>query len=176
MDFTPRQGRTVEDGVPSVQTFFKDGNAQIFFHAAKGWRMAGGGNEVMFYPSALDGYIRLGNSPVGAAVPFDETGLSTYTEAARRMLPKQAEAIEILSQKADAYPLDDWKSYEMWFGYESCGVKSVCWILFITMTPDRQICYVVDGKKGNFDAIYADSRAMLGSWFEPPAGWPLAAQ
>ena len=170
MDFSPRQARMLEDGVPSIRNFFKDGNTNILFRPAKGWRMAGGGNEVMFYPGALNGYIRLGNSPVGPAVPFDEKGILTYLEAARGTLPKQAENVETLSQQGDAYPLDDWKSFEVRYSYELLGIKSVCWVLFITMTPDRQICYAVDGRQSDFDAILADSRQMLGSWFEPPAG------
>lgn len=170
MDFTPRQGRFMEDGIPSIRTYFKDGNAEIFFRIMKGWRMAGGGNEVTLYPGAMNGYIRLGNSPVGAAVPFDEKGVDTYLQAARRMLPRHAEAVEIASKQVDAYPLDDWKSFEVQFTYELHGTKSVCWVLFITMTPDRQICYLVDGEQGNFEVISADSRQMLGSWFEPPRG------
>jgi hypothetical protein len=173
IDFTPIQVRTVEDGIPAVRTAFKDGNKKIFFRAAKGWRMAGGGQELRLYPTEhLDGYVRIGNSPVEASVLFEEAGIPTYEATARSVLPQAAVNIEVLSRKGDAYPLDDWKSYEIHFAYELNGTANRCWVLFITMNPQRQIWYVVDARQRDFDAVYAAARSMLGSWFEPPPGWP----
>ena len=175
IDFTPIEVRTVEDGIPGVRTAFRDGTKKIFFRAAKGWRMAGGGRELMLYPKdQLDGYVRMGNSPVEPSVTFEEPGLAIYQTTARSVLPKAAAKIELLSQKADAYPLDDWQSFEMHFAYEVNGVANRCWVLFITMNPERQIWYVVDARARDFDAVYAAARSMLGSWFEPPPGWPPA--
>ena len=127
----------------------------------------------MLYPtSQVDAHIRLGNSPVGSEVPFDENGLPSYEAAARRVLPKEASAVEVLSRSLDPYPLDDWKSFEMRFSYDLLGTRQICWVLFITMSPERQIWYVVDARERDFDAAYAAARSMLGSWFEPPPGWP----
>jgi hypothetical protein len=175
IDFTPIEVRTVEDGIPAVRTAFRDGSKKIFFRAAKNWRMAGGGNELLIYPKdRLDGYVKLANSPLERPTEFDEEGLRAYRRAARRALPRAASQIEILSEKIDAYPLDDWKSFEMHFAYEVNGVANRCWVLFITMTPERRIWYVADGRANDFEAVYTAARSMLGSWFDPPRGWPPA--
>ena len=127
----------------------------------------------MIYPKdRVDGYIRLGNSPVESPREFDEEGLVVYRGAARNALPRGAAQIEVLSEKTDAYPLDDWKAFEMHFAYEMNGVENRCWVLFITMSAQRRIWLVADARKADFDAVYAAARAMLGSWFDPPEGWP----
>ena len=176
IDFTPIEVRTIEDGVSTVRTAFRDGTKRIFFRAAKGWRLAGGGNELMIYPKdRLDGYVRLGNSPVERPTEFDEEGLAVYRASARNALPRAATHIEVLSEKTDAYPLDDWKAFEMHFAYEMNGLENRCWVLFITMSPQRRIWYVADARKADFDVVYAAARSMLGSWFDPPEGWPPPA-
>jgi hypothetical protein len=175
IDFTPIEIRTIEDGIPAVRTAFRDGTQKIFFRAAKGWRMAGGGNELKIYPKdRLDGYIRMANSPIDRPLEFAGEGRAVYRASARSALPRAATHIEVLSEKTDAYPLDDWKSFEMHFAYEVNGVENRCWVLFITMTPERRIWYVADARKTDFDAVYAAARSMLGSWFDPPPGWPPA--
>ena len=175
IDFTPVTVRSIEDGIPVTRTAFKDGETRFFFRPAKGWRLAGSGTEVTMYPTdQFDAYIRLGNGSVGPKVPFDEAGLKAYEAAAWAALPQDAEDVKVLSQALDPYPLDDWKSFEMRFEYELFGTRNICWVLFITMNPDRQIWYVVDANQRDFDAVYKIARSMLGSWFEPPPGWPPA--
>jgi len=95
--------------------------------------------------------------------------------AAHALLPKQAENVEILSEATDAFPLDDWQSFETWFSYNLRGTKKVRWVLFVTMNPQRQVRLVADSDEKHFNEIHAAARAVLGSWFEPPAGWPVAA-
>ena len=174
VDFTPMKGSTVEDGAIISRVFFREGNKKIFFRPPNGWRMAGGGNDINFHPtsSAVDGVIRLGNSPVDLAAPLDANGRLAYAEAARKALPRQAESVEMISEQFDAYPLDDWKSYEIRFRYMIHETESMCSVLFISMTPYRQIWFVVDARKRDFVAVLAASRDLLGSWFEPPPGWP----
>lgn len=173
MDFTPNTVKSLEDGFPVTRTAFRDGSKQIFFKPANGWRMSGGGNEITFQPEGgIDAYARLGNSPVGASVPLEGHQLEIYRKAARSMLPKHADKVEVLSETTEAYPLDDWKSFEVWFEYDLRGTRSRCWVLFITMTPKRQVFYMVDGVKKDYEPVYTTARRMLGSWFEPPEGWP----
>lgn len=119
--------------------------------------------------------MRLGNSTVAPSIRFDEQGLIVYRNAARQLLPKQAENVEILAEVPNAFALDDWQSFEMKFAYNFGGVKKVRSVLFVTMTPNRQVRLIIDSSEKNFEEIYAAGRALLGSWFEPPAGWPGAA-
>lgn len=177
IDFTPREMHTVEDGFPTTRTTFRDGTDTIFFRPATGWKSSGGGKEVRWRPPDTGNVVvRLGNSPVGPATAFDREGLIIYGAAARKALPKDAQNIEVLSEGADAYPLDNWTSHESWFSYDLFGKKSVCWVLFITMNPQRQIWFVMDGTKVDVDRHYPAAREMIGSWFEPPAGWLRAVQ
>jgi hypothetical protein len=172
IDFTPSEIQTVEDGFPTTRVAFRDGSHTILFRPAKGWKGSGGGKEVQWRPSDSGNVlVRLGNSPVGPTTAFDAEGVRIYAAAARAALPRDAQNIEVLSDGTDAYPLDDWKSYEAWLSYDLFGKKSVCWILFITMNPQRQICFVLDGTKAEVDRHYPAARKMLGSWFEPPTGW-----
>jgi hypothetical protein len=175
LDFTPSEVETVEDGGPQKRVAFHEDQTAIFIRPPKGWQMLGGGEEVTFSPTPpLEGEVRLGNSTLDPLLRFEKEGLIAYRTDARRQLPKQAKKIEVLSEMTDAFPLDNWQSFEISFSYDLRGVKRVRSVLFVTMNPHRQVCLVADSEDKNFEEVHTAARAVLGSWFEPPAGWPTS--
>ncbi len=176
LDFTPVETRSVEDGVPVRRLAFREDDKSIFFQVPDGWKMFGGGQEIAFLPIAAGaGEVRIGNSAVNPSIGFDEPGLAVYRSAARSALPKLAQQVEVLSEVKDAFPLDDWQSFEMKFSYTLVGVKKVSSVLFVTMNPQRQVRLLADGNEKDFEGVYAAARTLLGSWFEPPKGYPTGA-
>lgn len=173
IDFNPVESGSVEDGIPVKRIAFRDGEKSIFFRPLKGWKMLGGGDQITFTPPApLEGEVRLGNSPLSPSILFDEPGLIIYRAAVRKFVPVQAQNVEVLSEATDAFSLDDWKSFEMRVSYTMGGKKKVRSVLFVTMNPQRQVRLVADSNEQQFEEIYAKARALIGSWFEPPPGWP----
>jgi hypothetical protein len=172
IDFTPIEVETMEDGGPQKHLAFHEDQTAIFIRPPKGWQMLGGGEEVTFSPTPpLEGEVRLGNSTFDPSIRFEKKGLITYRAGARSQLPKQAKKIEVLSEMTGAFPLDNWQSFEISFSYDLGGVKRVRSMLFVTMNPHRQVRLVADSSEKNFEEVHAAARAVLGSWFEPPAGW-----
>lgn len=173
IDFTPRQVRSIEDGAPMRRLAFREGEKNIFFQPPKGWQMVGGGNEIIFNaPENGDGQIRLGRALVGPGVPFDEQGLIAYRNAARGQISPRAQDVQLVSETKDAFPFDDWQSFEMFFSYTIDGVKRMRWHLVVTMNPQRQVRVTADATEKEFEKVHASARTLIGSWFEPPPGWP----
>jgi hypothetical protein len=175
LDFTPVEVRVREEGSSRMQQAFRDGSKHILIQPPEGWRLTGGGNEVTCVPpTGLEGFARFSNSRVKATVPFNESGLPKYRAEVVATLPNGAQSVEILSEAPDPFPFayPEWKGLEIWLSYELLGTKHTRWVVFITMSPERQICFVVDGKEKGFPEVHEGGRFLLGSWFEPPPGWP----
>jgi hypothetical protein len=172
-DFTPTEIRTLEDGMPMKRFAFHSGESTIFFRPPKAWTMFGGGEQLTFTPPApLEGEVRLGISPLDSSILFDEPGLVVYRATVRKNLPVQAQNVEVISETPDAFPLDDWKSFEITVSYNLGGKKKMRSVLFVTMSQNRQVRLVADGNEPQFEQVHTAARTLLGSWFEPPFGWP----
>jgi hypothetical protein len=152
---------------------FHSGETTIFFRPPKAWTMTGGGDQLTFSaPSPLEGEVRLGNSPLDPSILFDEPGLVMYRAMVRKSLPAQAQNIQVVSETPDAFPLDDWKSFEITMSYDLGGEKKIRSVLFVTMSQHRQVRLMAGSSEAQFEQVHATARALLGSWFEPPFAWP----
>jgi hypothetical protein len=174
LDFTPVEVQVLQEGFSGLQQAFRDGGKYIFVEPPEGWRLTGGGNEVTCVPPAgLEGFARFSNSRVKPTIPFDESGLPKYRAEVLATLPKGAESVEVLSEAPDPFPFayPEWKGFEIWLSYQMLGTKHTRWVVFITMSAERQICLVVDGKEKSFAKVHEGGRFWLGTWFEPPPGW-----
>jgi hypothetical protein len=57
----------------------------------------------------------------------------------------------------------------MAFTYKSYGQRFTRSVLFINLDKEKQIRLRVEARKENFEKLYPQARAALGSWFAPSA-------
>jgi hypothetical protein len=168
IDFTPRYAESVQDGFPVKRLFFADQAQRIYLSVPNNWRVSGDGQHGTFTPGNLtQASVVLENSHLSAEIPFDEKGLAAYRKAASESMPPGASEIQMEVERANEVQLNGWTSYELTFSYKSYGQRFIRSVLFINLDKERQIVFRVEARKENYDKLYQQARATLGSWFAP---------
>jgi hypothetical protein len=168
IDFTPRYAESVQDGFPVKRLYFSDQAQRIYLSIPNNWRVTGDGQHGTFTPVNLtQASIVLENSPISAQVAFDEKGLAAYRKAASDLLPPGATDVQIDFERANEIQINGWTSFEIAFSYRYYGQPFSKNVLFINIDKDKQIRFRVEARKENFEKLYPQARAALGSWFAP---------
>lgn len=177
IDFTPRYAESVQDGFPVKRLYFSDEAQRIYLSIPNSWRVTGDGQHGTFTPASLpNASIVLENSPINATVAFDEKGLVAYRKAASDLLPPGATDVQIEFERANEIQLNGWTSFEMAFSYKYYGQPFSKSVLFVNINPETQIRFRVDARTENFEKLYPQARAALGSWFAPSPELEAALQ
>lgn len=168
IDFTPRYAESVQDGFPVKRLYFSDEAQRIYLSIPNNWRVTGDGQHGTFIPGNFpQASIVLENSPINAKVTFDEKGLEAYRKAASDLLPPGASEVQIDFERANEIQINGWTSFEMAFTYRVHGHPFSKSVLFINIDKEKQIRFRVEARKENFEKLYPQARAALGSWFAP---------
>ena len=168
IDFTPRYAESVQDGFPVKRLFFADQDQRIYLSVPNNWRVTGDGQHGAFTPGNLtQASVVLENSPVNAQIAFDEKGLAAYRKAASELIPPGASETQVEFERTNEVRLNGWTSFEMTFSYKSYGQRFTKSVLFINLDKEKQILFLVEARKENYEKLYQQARATLGSWFAP---------
>lgn len=168
IDFTPRYAESVQDGFPVKRLYFSDQDQRIYLSIPNNWRVTGDGQHGTFAPGNLtQAAIVLENSPISARVAFDEKGLEAYRKSASDLVPPGATEVQIDFERANEVQVNGWTSFEMAFTYKVSGQPFCKNVLFINIDKEKQIRFRVEARKENFEKLYPQARAALGSWFAP---------
>jgi hypothetical protein len=168
IDFTPRYAESVQDGFPVKRLYFSDQDQRIYLSIPNNWRVTGDGQHGSLIPPNLtQASIVLENSPTSAQVAFDEKGLEVYRKAAADLLPPGATDVKIDFERANEVQVNGWTSFEMAFTYKVSGQPFCKNVLFVNIDKEKQIRFRVEARKENFEKLYPQARAALGSWFAP---------
>jgi hypothetical protein len=168
IDFTPRYAESVQDGFSVKRLYFADQAQRIYLSIPNSWRVSGDGQHGTFTPANLtQASVVLENSPISAQIAFDEKGLAAYRKTASESMPPGASEIQSEVERANEVQLNGWTSYELTFSYKSYGQRFTRSVLFINLDRERQIVFRVEARKENFEKLYQQARATLGSWFAP---------
>lgn len=168
IDFTPRYAESVQDGFPVKRLYFSDEAQRIYLSIPNNWRVTGDGQHGTFTPGNFpQASIVLENSPISAQVAFDEKGLEAYRKAASDLIPPGASEVQIDFERANEIQINGWTSFEMAFTYRVYGQPFSKSVLFINIDREKQIRFRVEARKENFEKLYPQARAALGSWFAP---------
>jgi len=168
IDFTPRYAQSVQDGFPVTRMYFSDQAQRIYLSVPNSWRVNGDERHGTFTPGNLtQASVIIENSPIDAQIPFEHEGLEAYRKAASELMPPGATDMQIDFERANEIQINGWTSYEMEFSYKSYGQRFTRSVLFINLSKEKQIRFRVEARKENFEKLYSQARATLGSWFAP---------
>ena len=177
IDFTPRYAESVQDGFPVKRLYFSDEAQRIYLSIPNSWRVTGDAQHGTLTPPNLsNASIVLENSPISAHVAFDEKGLEAYRKAASDLIPPGASDVQIEFERANEIQLNGWTSFEMAFSYRYYGQPFSKSVLFVNINKETQIRFRVEARKENFEKLYPQARAALGSWFAPSPELEAALQ
>jgi hypothetical protein len=170
IDFTPRYAQSVQDGFPVNRLYFSDQARRIYLSVPNSWRVSGDQQHGIFTPGNLSqASVVLENSSLSAQVPFEREGLEAYRKAASELIPVGATEVQVDFERANEIQINGWTSWEMAFSYQFCGQRFTRSVLFINLNKEKQIRFRVEARKENFEKLYPQARAALGSWFAPSA-------
>ena len=170
IDFTPLQAETSEDGALFQRMYFTDQGMRIYFRAPPAWRTAGTPAAFTFSPPELNSsFIRLEAAPAkDAAIPLDEKGVESLRAIAQSLIPAQfAKPVEQW-ETVNPMTLQGWTSFEVGYSGQAKGLEFYRSVLFINLSPERQIRVIVEGPTAEFKNLYETAYRSLSSWWEVP--------
>lgn len=170
IDFTPLYADTIEDGVPFHRMYFSEPEMRIYFRPPANWRIAGAPAAITFSPPELNAsFIRLEAAPAkDAAIPLDEKGVESLRAIAQSLIPAQfAKPVEQW-ETVNPMTLQGWTSFEVGYSGQAKGLEFYRSVLFINLSPERQIRVIVEGPTAEFKNLYETAYRSLSSWWEVP--------
>jgi hypothetical protein len=99
-------------------------------------------------------------------VAFDEESLPKYERAAAALLPAHASAVKLDERAANPLPVNGWTSHRFTFSYESANGPMRETVIFLNLTPDQQVLFLVTGKRAVFDEVNARAFDIIRRWHE----------
>ncbi len=94
---------------------------------------------------------------------------------AAELIPPNAQTVELLYESPYAVGIYSWTGFEIMHAYTASGHAFVRSTIFINIEKGRQIRWVVDTLKNDFDKVYPAARETLTTWFEPSVHFPSGA-
>lgn len=177
IDFSPQYADSVQDGFPVRRMYFSEGSQRIYLALPKDWRVSGNSQGGVFTPGDIpQATITLENSALNGQVAFDEKGLETYRQAVKALIPTGATEAQIEFERTNEIGINGWTSFEMEVTYHQFGQTFSKSVLFINLDQKRQLRFRVDARKENFEKVYGQARAALGSWYAPPPEFEAALE
>lgn len=165
--FDPNYETSLTDGIPIKRMYFRSGNTKIYFRPPSTWEIGGWGEALTFRDKRIrDASIKFENGLVGIPKAFDEAGLEEYRKLARSRVAAEATDVSVMRETRDAVEINDWKGFEVAFGYSFFGQKLMRSILFVKLDPDREIWVTVDSPPADFEEMHAAAVRSLATWFE----------
>lgn len=168
IDFTPRFGDTVDDGVPMRRMYFGDGARRVFYRPPPTWQWAGDSQSVVFTPKDSErAIVKIQNGPPEfAQMTFDETGLEALRKFAAILMPPDATEVVETWETVNPVVLQGWTSVELGFNYLQSGKLFCRSILFVNLDASRQIHFIVDALPEEFPPLYKTAYRTLATWWE----------
>lgn len=168
IDFTPRYADTVEEGYPFHRMYFSEVGTRIYFRPPADWQASGEPSSVTFSLKDLkSNQVRLEVAPAEhAAIPLNEQGLQSLRAIAQSLIPAQsADAVEQW-ETVNPVIIHGWSSFEVGFCYQSKGRQFCRSVLFINLSPERQIHVIVESPAADFAKLYKAAHRSLSTWWE----------
>lgn len=173
IDFTPHRAEILEDGVPVVVTYCTDGPVHIILDPPRTWRWQGAGNTLTLSPQGVtQSILRIEEIHTPKPLAFDELNLVSLRRQAAAALPSSARDAAAVYESADAFPLYDWKGFEIMHTYSYYGQLFTRSTFFLTISEGRTLRVTIEASRADFDKHYTQARQTLASWFEPERHLP----
>ncbi len=178
IDLTPRWTDTAIDGIPQRHLYFADGSQKILLSIDKETEVAaryGGAN--FKFPKFPDIDLIVMPSTFTPNDPFDETKLTGYRDAARKLLPARARGAEISEEKFDPLPINRWKSFLVQLRFTMDSRPFLQTVTFLNLNERDQIVIVTSAPEREWNEAGDRSWQIVRSWQEmlpgdegPPKG------
>ncbi len=178
IDLTPRWTDTTIDGIPQRHLYFADGSQKFLLSIDKETEVApryGGAN--FRFPKFPDVDLIVMPSSFTPNVPFDETKLDEYRDAAKKLLPASARTAEIKVEKANPLPINNWKSFLMELHFTMNSRAYIQTVTFLNLNERDQIVLVTSAPEKDWNEAGERSWQIVRSWQEmlpgdegPPKG------
>ncbi len=169
IDLTPQYVSTIDDGVVSQRPYFADGEKKYAVKLDSETKLSAyEGGALFTFAKSPDARMLLRPSPLPSALPFPDN-LPQYEEAARGLLPPDAQDVALVTKVADPLPINDWKSYSFTFTYHTANQPRRQSITFLNLKPSEQIVMQAAASEADFENIAGRAFNIIRRWHEVPA-------
>ena len=178
IDLTPRWTDTTIDGIPQRHLYFADGSQKFLLSIDKETEVSAryGGADFRF-PKFPDIDLIVMPSSFTPNIPFDETKLDEYRNAAKKLLPASAHTPEIKEEKSNPLPINNWKSFRVELHFTMNSRAFIQTVTFLNLNERDQILVVTSAPEKDWNEAGERSWQIVRSWQEmlpgddgPPKG------
>lgn len=164
-DLVPRYITTTRDGVVIRRPYFADGDTKYAIKLDSETKLSEleGGACFRFdkFPSAM---VRLRKSPVKAQMAFGPESRKGYEDAARSLLPAEAENLTLVEAIPNILPINNWQSYRFTFSYRFANEAKRQSITFLDLKPTEQIAIQVVSNDQDFADVSTRAFNIVRRW------------
>ena len=166
-DLIPHYISTMTDGVVVRRPYFADGEKKYAVKLDTETKLteSEGGASFRFdkFPGAM---MRLRGSPISAQIAFGPDSLARYQQAARELLPAEAQEIVFVESAPNPLPINNWQSYRFTFSYHVASEARRQSITFLDLKPTEQIVIQTASSERDFNEISARAFNIIRRWHE----------
>jgi hypothetical protein len=166
LEFNVAYIQTASEGGIVKRPYFPDGGQKLVFHIDGKTTVESLGYAAVFRFQGLDdALLRIGRSRSNPDIPFEAKYLDQYRLMARDALPQGAENITPDGEKADAFAINGWKSYQVALTFE---VNHVAWrrtVTFVNYNDHDQIAVTIEAPLNAFPKAAERGWKIINSFY-----------
>lgn len=164
IDFTPRPGERVLEGIKFPQLHFNHAGKTITYEQPRGWTHSGGGASIKFTPPALaQATAEIEQTPLPAPQPFTDESVKILSAQARAAVPPDSQNVVVISEERNPFRIGGNETYAVTLSYTAFGQEFERWVLFMNL-PDTQVRFRITARKADFENVQKAFRGSLFSW------------
>lgn len=164
LDLTPSFVTTLSDGVAIRRPYFSDGDKKYSVTINVETELTPYEDGALFRFIKLSrAEMRLRPSSFSTEIKFADN-LDRYQEAARKLLPQDAENIVLDQQMANPLPINAWQSHRFIFSYSSPSGQVRQSITFLNILPKQQVIVQITSMAKDFPDASERGHDIIRRW------------
>jgi hypothetical protein len=167
LDLTPNFVTTVADGVAIRRPYFTDSGKKYSVTLNVETDLSAYEDGALFRFIKLSrAEMRLRLSPVGVEVKFAPDTIDRYLQAARKLLPQDAEEVVLDQQTPNPLPINGWQGHRFIYTYQSPSGQVRQSITFLNILPNQQVVVQVSSMAKDFADASERAYDIIRRWHE----------
>lgn len=167
LDFAPRFVTTISDGIAIRRPYFAHGDKKYSVTLNMETELTPFGDGALFrFVKLSHAEMRLRPSPMSVDVKFEPESLEKYQEAARKLLPPDAEGVVLDQVTQNPLPINGWTGVRFTFQYRVPMGEVRESITFLNLLPKEQVVIQTGSMAKDFADVSDRAYDIIRRWHE----------
>ena len=167
LDFSPRFTTTISDGVAIRRPYFTDGDKKYSVTLNMETELTPFEDGALFrFVKLSHAEMRLRPSPMSVELKFDAENQEQYEEAAKKLLPPDAEGVVLDQVTQNPLPINGWSGVRFTFHYRMPMGEVRESITFLNILPTEQVVIQTGSMAKDFPDVSDRAFDIIRRWHE----------